>query len=178
MIYFISDTHFNHENIIKYCNRPFKDVKEMDYEILTNWNKKVKKDDTIYHLGDLALGDKEEFFELSKNLNGKKYLIKGNHDNWSINSYKDMGFIVLTNPQIKLKKYKFLLSHVPLSDKYIPQEYINIHGHIHNKYLHDFIYESEIKNYSIKKHVNISCDVTNFMPISIEEINKLIKNKI
>ena len=87
MIYFISDTHFNHNNIIKYCNRPFKSINEMNQTIINNWNKTVKADDEIYHLGDLVLGKKEEMYNTVSNLNGKKYLIRGNHDKLSISIY-------------------------------------------------------------------------------------------
>ena len=57
-VWVTSDTHFNHANIIKYCNRPFSSVEEMNETIIANWNKVVSEDDMVYHLGDFALGDK------------------------------------------------------------------------------------------------------------------------
>ena len=60
MIYFISDTHFHHHNIINYCNRPFKDVNEMNKIIINNWNNIVTENDTVYHLGDFCLFSDEE----------------------------------------------------------------------------------------------------------------------
>ena len=89
MIYFISDTHFNHENIIKYCNRPFKNIKEMNQAIIENWNEVIKEDDVVYHLGDLALGRKEDIYEITSKLKGVKYIIRGNHDKWSAKIYEE-----------------------------------------------------------------------------------------
>ena len=80
MIYFIADTHFNHENIIKYCNRPFKNTYKMNEYIIQKWNSVVKKDDTVYHLGDVGFGSLQEVKSLVERLNGTKILIKGNHD--------------------------------------------------------------------------------------------------
>ena len=170
MIYFISDTHFNHSNIIKYCNRPFKSINEMNQTIINNWNKTVKVDDEIYHLGDFALGKKEEMYNTVSNLNGKKYLIRGNHDKWSISIYEELGFNVLKNAPIKLENDKLLLSHKPVPDKQIPKGFINIHGHIHNKDLYECIEKYEPNQYSIEKHINVSCDVINFKPISIDNL--------
>lgn len=174
MIYFISDTHFNHDNIIKYCNRPFKDVKEMNEKIIENWNNIVKEDDTVYHLGDLALGSKEEFKDIAKRLNGNKILIRGNHDNWSVKTYEDLGFTVLKNAPIKFEEYKLLLSHTPRAKTEIPEGYINIHGHIHNNILNDLKdYPEEL--YPKDLHFNVSSDVLDFTPISIDKILKKIR---
>lgn len=172
MIYFISDTHFNHSNIIKYCNRPFKDIKEMNNTLINNWNSVVKKDDIVYHLGDFALADDQELKELYSKLNGTIMLIRGNHDGKSAKYYEEIGFKVLKNAPIKLDEYKLILSHVPVPNIKIPYDYINLHGHIHNKKLIDG-YSAKI--YSLDKHINVSVDTINFKPLSLEEINNIRK---
>ena len=66
--YFIADTHFNHKNILKYCNRPFSNVKEMNEKLIENWNNTVKKDDVVYMLGDFCMGNKEEIKKFTEKL--------------------------------------------------------------------------------------------------------------
>ena len=81
MTYFIADTHFGHENIIKYCNRPFNTKEEMNSHMIKEWNSIVKQDDVIYVLGDFALMmSREQIKEIINLLNGYKILIMGNHD--------------------------------------------------------------------------------------------------
>ena len=93
MIYFIADTHFYHENIIKYCNRPLKNSKQMNEYIVNKWNSVVTKDDIVYHLGDVGFGSTDELKELVGRLNGTKILIRGNHDyKRGINGWKKVGF--------------------------------------------------------------------------------------
>ena len=79
-VFFTSDTHFYHGNIIRFCNRPFKDVEVMNETIISNWNNTVGQDDTIFHLGDFCLGGSAEWTKILDRLNGKIYLIMGNHD--------------------------------------------------------------------------------------------------
>lgn len=170
MIYFTSDTHFNHTNIIRYCNRPFNCVDEMNNSLVQNWNKIITNNDVVYHLGDFALGMKEQANDIIKKLKGTIYLIRGNHDNWSLKTYEKFGFYVLKNAPIRLDEYKLILSHVPIPDCQIPNGFTNIHGHIHNKNLYECGEGYEPSSYSLDKHINISCDVTNFKPVSIEKI--------
>lgn len=160
-IYLIADTHFSHGNIIKYCNRPFSDIEEMNNTIINNWNSIVDKDDIVYHLGDFLLGDNISDF-VSK-LNGKIYLVRGNHDGKSINFYNNIGLEVVPT-KTKLEEYKIILSHRPLENNQIPDGYINIHGHIHNAKL-DSSFDSS-------KHRCVSVEVINYMPIEIENVRK------
>lgn len=150
--HFIGDTHFNHNNIIKYCNRPFKNVEEMNEHIIKQWNSVVKKDDTVYHLGDFALkSDQEMITDLVKRLNGSIILILGNHDKFGKQKFLDCGF---KNVHKQLTIGKYILTHRPKLDLDINM--INIHGHTHNKrtYLNYFQY------------INVSCELINYTPIN------------
>lgn len=80
MKFFTSDTHFGHENIIKYSNRPFRDVDHMNEEIVRRWNTVVMPDDVVFHLGDVALGPWQKWDSILTRLNGYKILVVGNHD--------------------------------------------------------------------------------------------------
>lgn len=79
-IWFISDTHWSHGNIIRFSNRPYNDTWEMNQALTENWNKMVKPNDEIYHLGDFAFTSYQNIKTIISNLNGKKYFIHGNHD--------------------------------------------------------------------------------------------------
>ena len=80
MRFFTSDTHFGHQNIIKYANRPFASVSHMNEALIANWNAVVGMDDEVYHLGDVALGPWTEWDKILTRLNGYKILVVGNHD--------------------------------------------------------------------------------------------------
>lgn len=85
--FFTSDTHFGHANIIKYCNRPFFSVGEMDEALIANWNSVVKNGDTVWHLGDFTMYGTEQAERYRNRLNGDIHLIWGNHDR---NAVRDM----------------------------------------------------------------------------------------
>ncbi|MDY3801066.1 MAG: metallophosphoesterase [Bacilli bacterium] len=162
-IFVTADTHFNHENIIKYCNRPFKDVNEMNEVIINNWNSVVSKDDIIYHIGDYGFGTKDELKEIFDKLNGKKYLIMGNHDlRVGKRYFLELGFIEVYKKKCEFDKYIF--THRPIE---VNENIINVYGHIHNNPIDE--------KYNDKNHMCVSLDKTKFKPVLLTTIedNKL-----
>lgn len=154
-IFVISDTHFGHNNIIKYCDRPFKTSQEMDQFIVEKWNEVVNPEDHVYHLGDVYLGCKPEYINyILGNLNGKKRLILGNHDNG-----KDQ---ILHRHFEKIMLWRnfdrLTLSHIPLMPESIPGDRLNVHGHIHTN------------PSPTKQHRNVSVEQIQYTPINIEYI--------
>lgn len=131
MKYFvIADTHFGHSNVIRYCNRPFKDAEEMNRVLIKNWNEVVSNQDKVLLLGDFCLTSREEAAKIVDQLSGRKILIKGNHDCWSDDFYRSIGFEYVSKFPIVYNDF-FLMSHAPLqlSDN-LP--YFSYYGHVHN----------------------------------------------
>lgn len=170
-LYFISDTHFSHTNVIEYENRPFNNIDEMNQFIINSWNKIVHQNDIVFFLGDFALGeiDKEVAYrELPKLLNGEIHFIKGNHDR----SYKTLEkyFIIHDNEYMfDYNNYHFILSHRPLMSNKIPKGYINIHGHIHSHLLDSTLFDPST-------HINVSVESLDYTPISVLDIVKQIED--
>jgi calcineurin-like phosphoesterase family protein len=156
-VFFTSDIHFNHANVINYCNRPFANREEMNEHIIKVWNKTVKSQDEVYILGDFALNPNRAF-EFVKRLNGTKYLVAGNHDACHIvhkksakfvQKYVDNGFdgVVDHLGNLRLKNgFNVLLSHLPYAHNteyddrykdYKPHDNgeILLHGHLHGRYI-------------------------------------------
>lgn len=113
-LFFTSDTHFNHTNILQYCNRPFKTIDQMNETIITNWNRVVGPDDVIFHLGDFCLGGAEEWNKILNRLNGRIYLVLGNHDLKNIRQgFIDRFEYVAMSMCIQVGKKKIYLNHFP-----------------------------------------------------------------
>ena len=130
MKYYISDLHIGHKNVIKFDNRPFFDLKEMLETIITKWNNAVKPTDEVYILGDF-FWDNDEAPDILSRLNGKKYLIKGNHDR--LNSQMKSHFEwVKDYDEIKDNGRHVVLCHYPIAHWHnADYGYIHLYGHIH-----------------------------------------------
>lgn len=153
-IFLIGDTHFGHTNIIKYKNRPFKSTKEMDAHMLNQWNKVVSKDDIVFHLGDFALGLSDtEYASLINRLNGKIYLIQGNHDRKGKNKLRKLGFADVFN---KIIVNDYILTHRPQQE--LGDGEINIHGHTHTTQMYN------------GQYINVSVEAIDYTPVDIDEL--------
>lgn len=184
-IFFISDTHFGHANMITFLNydgtrmRPFGSVEECDELMIENWNKVVKPGDRIYHLGDVVYKCKNRD-EIMQRLNGEKVLIKGNHDKdqlgWYMKYFKDIRGTHHIDGN-------YLLSHFPIHPDSKGRFVRGLHGHIHAQ----TVMRSKLIEYGFSREVdpwyrNCCVEVNNYAPIPFEvikeETEKLIEKGI
>lgn len=186
-LWFTSDLHLGHENIIKYCDRPFRAVWEMNERLVANWNAVVAEEDDVWVLGDMCMGKLEETLELVPHLRGHKHLVAGNHDRcWSGNGdkhlrwiprYEEAGFeTIVEAAELILGGEICQVSHFPYAGagdhtsderytEYRPVDHGEwlLHGHIHEKW--------RIRD----RMVNVGVDVNNFTPVSAAELELLIQ---
>ena len=177
-LFFTADTHFGHRNIIKYCGRPFSSVEEMNEAIIENWNSVVRKDDTIFHLGDFAMGDTTEWNRILERLNGNIYLILGNHDlktiRKGINGFKHIAMQMM----ICYKGQKIYLNHFPfLRYSGADRNTWQLFGHVHTNYINNLKDSSRLQMLMPTQY-DVGVDNNNFTPISFEQIKKVIIKQV
>ena len=180
-VFFTSDTHWGHDNIIKFCDRPFKDIEEMDRMLIENWNKKVPHDGLVFHLGDFAWGGYEFWKKIRDQLNGEIILIKGNHDQKNMSSTAEQELFKYVSWQmfIQVEGRKLWLNHYPFlcyAGVYRePKKLIyNLYGHVHSgpdKKGQDI--PRLVHTYPMQYDVGV--DNNNYEPISWEELNNKIQ---
>lgn len=170
MIYFTSDTHFNSLSILK-TRKCFKSLEDMHEAIINNWNNTISNEDEIYILGDFS-NEKGHLKTESilYNLKGRKYLIAGNNDNFLKNTdfnrdlfifIKDYHFLSLNMKDKNNKTINIALCHYPIYDwEGMYKGTIHIHGHMHKNIFYN------------KKAFNVSSNIHNFYPVSLEKILK------
>lgn len=163
-IWFTSDTHFGHGNIIKFCNRPFSSVEEMDEVLIERWNARVKPNDTVWHLGDFSFYKSyEKLNEVFNRLNGNKYLVCGNHD--YDNAKRLFWEKVTPLEELMFGKQTLVLFHYPMVAWHRSWHgSIHLHGHTH----------SALKGNNQRLDVGVDC--WNYQPINFEEIKDLLKD--
>lgn len=183
--WFTADLHFGHGNIIRYCDRPFSDVGEMDQALIDRWNAVVRSEDEVWVLGDFALGQIADTLPLASRLAGRKVLLSGNHDRcWPGHGqradgrearYREAGFdeILHGETHVDVAVHRALACHFPYrgdsqdSDRYSGSRPVDrgdwlLHGHVHERW---------------RQHgrmINVGVDVWGFTPASEQAIAELI----
>lgn len=124
-VFVIADTHFRHRKVVEF--RPWATVEEHDQELIARWNATVKKDDTVWHLGDVCLGGKDKLAIL-RELNGVKKLVMGNHDVYPHAMYAEHFSKIFGAAEW----HDCILTHVPVHPYQLDKRYrLNVHGHMH-----------------------------------------------
>jgi calcineurin-like phosphoesterase family protein len=182
-----SDTHLGHINIIKYCNRPFVSVESMNAALIDAWNDRVRPNDEVWHLGDLAMGLLTESLDVqARRLHGRKFLVAGNHDrcwtgkkkvgDWPAR-YLQAGFTPLPNQtSLRVNDKDVEVCHFPYvgdsqdEDRYEEHRPVDrgswlLHGHVHDSWQQR------------DKMINVGVDVWDFAPVHIDTLAAIISGR-
>ena len=169
--FLISDTHFGHTSTWEKFTledgsplRPFTSTEEMDEAMVDNWNKTVRPQDTVYHLGDVVIARRH--LETVKRLNGRKILIRGNHDIYKDKDYYGAGFEQIHGVRVFVDQ--FILSHIPLHPDCVGERFKrNVHGHLHGNRI---MFNGEIDT----RYLSVCVEQINYTPISFDDVMKML----
>lgn len=183
-IWFTSDTHFGHANILKFCSRPFDNIQAHDECLISNWNSVVGKDDTVFHLGDFAFAQRAYIREIIPKLNGNIHLVIGNHD------FKNMGpemfklfksasqqlYICVNGRAMLLNHYPFLCyAGVYRRDEDLVYQ---LYGHVHSgPNVTMGLDLPRLKNLFETTQYDVGVDNNNYAPVNFETIDNILKQK-
>ena len=177
-IWFTSDTHFDHANMIHTFKLPdgspardFPDVETMNETMIARWNEVVRPSDHIYHLGDLTMHRKIETIQhrVLNRLNGHKRLLLGNHDADTIQNYARWFEKIFASRVLD----RILFTHIPVHSESMTRFVANVHGHTHHV-CYPPVRTTDHKGYGATERVvpylNICVERTGYRPLSLEEI--------
>lgn len=161
-VWFTSDLHFYHKNIIQYCDRPYKDVFAMNETLIANYNYFVKEGDFAFILGDFAFAGKEVVENLLTKMNGRKILVLGNHDRRQ--SVNTLGWQQVEKTlEIEVDGQLVVLNHKPYDEKFIDRKLPLLHGHCHS------IPEERKRLTDLNTPMyDVGVDANNYYPVSLE----------
>jgi len=169
-VFFTSDTHYGHANIIKFSERPFSSVEEMDEAMITNWNAVVKPGDLVYHLGDFSFANRDRTIKIAKRLAGQKFLVYGNHDKAMRRDreFNEQWQWTRDLTQIEVEGQKITLCHFAmLTWNQSHRGAWNLHGHSHGNLTDD----------PNALRIDVGVDCFNYAPVSFEEVQAIMAKK-
>lgn len=162
----VSDSHFGHANILTFLHngvpvRSFSSVEEMDETIIQNWNKVVKQQDVVYHLGDVVIN--KRFLATISRCNGSKRLIKGNHDNLDDAKYLEYFKTIYT---MRIFGHDMIMTHIPIHSNCVDRFKLNLHGHTHQSSMNDPRYRNVCVDFPGDQYYKSN----NYTPLNLEDI--------
>lgn len=181
-IWFTSDTHFGHTNIIRFCNRPFNSVKEMDETIINNWNSVVKPNDIVFHLGDFAFASNARWKQLIQALNGHIYLIVGNHDEIRYPGHQTFDLFEGVTSQliVKIDGQAIYLNHYPFlcyGGTWHKDAVWQLYGHVHSG-PHCEGKDMSRLSVTFPYQYDVGVDNNNYIPVSWEQVKETINKQV
>lgn len=176
-LYFTSDQHFMHANVIKFCKRPYENVLHMGKDFIDKWNAKISDDDTVFILGDFCWGGKKHWVYYISQLNGHKILVPGNHDK-SIPLFMHMFDVWDDLAQISvydgLDKQYIALCHYPMQSWYRSHHGSwQLYGHMHGE-----CNELEAFIKYRPTQIDVGVDAQGYAPVSYEEVKCQINSRL
>lgn len=168
MIYYISDLHFGHRNVIGMDGRPFETIEEMDETLIRLWNERVTDEDDVYIVGDFAYRNGNTAVWYLRQLKGRKHLIIGNHDGNTLADTKAMAYFSAVEKMLKIEDNgrSVCLCHFPVAqwDGKRRGGY-HVHGHLHIR--RDEVYEFMSR---FDRALNAGCMLNGYRPVTLEEL--------
>lgn len=174
-LFFTSDHHFGHANIIKYCDRPFENVEAMNRVMIERWNEKVAPEDEVYHLGDFGMSyATRQIGDILDQLNGTKYLIMGNHEGAALNHRNKFKWLrhyyelKVEDPETKLGFQRIILFHYALRTwRGAYRGNWHLYGHSHGN----------LPDLEDQLCFDIGVDSHDFYPLSYKEVKAIMQAK-
>lgn len=167
-IFFTSDTHFDHESIIRLSKRPFQTVTEMNEVLIANWNAVVREQDSVWHLGDFCMGSDEPASSFAARLNGTIHLIQGNHDDRTVRDSAASFASIDMMKSISVDGQQIFLCHYPLREwNRAWRGAWHLFGHVHGRLDHE----------QRSKSLDVGVDSQAYRPISYEEIKGVMQER-
>lgn len=186
-IFLTSDLHVGHKNVLRFCNRPFLDIKDMSKDLIENWNRVVGENDIVFDLGDMFWFDgRHEIKKFIEKLNGHIYKLPGNHD-MNVEHLFELcdpkkvtvcrgtvcAYIQGLNPEKPSKVYEVWMNHFPLATWPHFEHTIQVFGHIHSGPLANNAVDVPGKDLILtKRQYDVGVDNNNFEPINILDVYK------
>ena len=179
-IWFTADTHFGHENIIRFCNRPFRNEEEMNAELIRRWRETVPEDGIVFHLGDFAHGNARLWNDILSALPGRKYLILGNHDMKALRQgYMGRFELVTQQMSIRVGGQAIILNHNPFlcyGGSY--RDVWQLFGHVHSGPWSNTGLDHPRLQYLFPRQYDVGVDNNEFRPVSFYELKEKIDAQV